>query len=186
MRFVKDGSALIFFHMGEQVRIEPWGRDALRVRSTMQRHFSGNAWALTEPVGHMQAQITIEEAEHRAEDGSVDKREQAVIVHGHIKAVVNHAGIISFYKDEKLILREYFRFYDGTISRESRCLKRTGRDWTGVAGGSEYALNVKFEANKGEKIFGMGQYQDDCMDKKGCELRCASSSTQPFLSMQSS
>ena len=178
MRFVKESSALVFFHQGEQVRIEPWGKDALRVRSTMQRQFSGNVWALTEPAGHTQAQITIEEVEHRAEDGSLDKRQQAVIACGRIKAVVNHAGVISFYKDEQLILREYFRFYDGTISRESRCLKLTGREWKGVIGGSEYALNVKFEANKGEKIFGMGQYQDDCMDKKGCVLELAQRNSQ--------
>lgn len=178
MRFVKDGSALVFFHMGEQVRMEPWGKDALRVRSTMQRQFSGNAWALTEPVGHTQAQITIEQVDHLAEDGSMDKREQAAIACGRLKAVVNHAGVISFYKDEKLILREYFRAYDGTVSRESRCLKLIGREWKGVIGGSEYALNVKFEANKGEKIFGMGQYQDDCMDKKGCVLELAQRNSQ--------
>ena len=32
---------------------------------------------------------------------------------------------------------------------------------------------MKFESNKGEKIFGMGQYQQDCMDLKGCVLELA-------------
>lgn len=178
MKFVKDGSTLLCLHQGEQLRIEPWGKDSLRVRATMQSKLSGNGWALTEPVENAQTQIAVEEVDHWVGDGSIDKREQASITHGRIKATVNHAGIISLFKDDKLILREYFRAYDGTISRESRCLKLFSREWKGVIGGSEYELNVKFEANKGEKLFGMGQYQDDCMDKKGCVLELAQRNSQ--------
>ena len=178
MRFVKDNTALMFFHQGEQVRIEPWGKDSFRVRATMGRELSGHAWALTEPVEPVQTQIIIEEVDHWVGDGTLDKREQASITNGRLKAVVNHAGVLSFFKDETLILREYFRAYDGTISRESRCLKLFSREWKGIIGGTEYTLNVKFEANKGEKIFGMGQYQDDCMDKKGCVLELAQRNSQ--------
>lgn len=178
MKFVKDNSALICFHQGERLRIEPWGKDSLRVRAAMQAGFSGNNWALTEQAENANTQIVIEEVDHWVGDGSIDKREQASITHGHIKAVVNHGGVISFFKNNRLILREYFRNYDGTISRQSRCLKISSREWKGVIGGSEYALNVKFEANKGEKIFGMGQYQDDCMDKKGCILELAQRNSQ--------
>lgn len=178
MRFVKDNTALVCFHQGEQVRIEPWGKDSLRVRAAMGREFSGNAWALTEPVEPVQAQIVIEDVDHWVGDGTLDKRERASITNGRLKAVVNHAGVLSFFKDETLILREYFRAYDGTISRESRCLKLFSREWKGIIGGGEYELNVKFEANKGEKIFGMGQYQDDCMDKKGCVLELAQRNSQ--------
>ena len=60
------------------------------------------------------------------------------------------AGIITFYKDDKQILREYFRMYDGTLSRESRCLKVINREWKGVIGGTEYSLNLKFESNDGD------------------------------------
>ena len=178
MRFERDGSALLCFHQGERLRIEPWGQDSLRVRSTMGRDFSGNAWALTEPVDDLPTRIDIGEAGHRAEDGSMDKRPVASITNGRIRATVNHAGVLSFYRDETLILREYFRAYDGTISRESRCLKLVSREWKGIVGGTEYSLNVKFEASKGEKIFGMGQYQDDCMDRKGCVLELAQRNSQ--------
>ena len=178
MKFVKDGSALLCLHQGERLRIEPWGRDSFRVRAPMGQALTGHDWALTEPVAPDQAQIVIEEVDHWVGDGTLDKREQATITCGRIKAVVNHAGILSFFKDDALILREYFRAYDGTISRESRCLKLFSREWKGVIGGSEYELNVKFEANKGEKIFGMGQYQDDCFDKKGCVLELAQRNSQ--------
>jgi len=178
MKFVKDGSALVFFHQGEHVRIEPWGKDALRVRAAMCPGFSGNDWALTENVPESQPLIRVEDVEHWVGDGSLDTREQAVISNGHLKAVVNHAGVISFFKDEGLILREYFRAYDGTISRESRCLKVFNREWKGVIGGSEYELNVKFESRRGEKIFGMGQYQQECMNMKGCILELAQRNSQ--------
>ena len=84
MKFVIDGSALLCRHQGETLCIEPWGKDSLRVRAAMQSKFSGNDWALTEPVESAQAEITVGER-------------QAAITNGQIKAVVNHAGIISFY-----------------------------------------------------------------------------------------
>ena len=178
MKFVNDGGALAFSHRGEQVRIESWGRDALRVRATRGREFSGHDWALTEPVEPAPAQIVIEETEFRDGDGSFVRRERASITNGRIRAEVNHAGVLSFFRDGSLILREHFRDYDGAISRESRCLKLAAREWKGLPGGSEYQLKVRFESGKGEKIFGMGQYQDDCMDKKGCLLELAQRNSQ--------
>ena len=88
MKFEQDGSALLCFHQGERLRIEPWGQDSLRVRSTMGRDFSGNAWALTEPVDDLPTRIDIGEAGHRAEDGSMDKRPAASITNGRIRALL--------------------------------------------------------------------------------------------------
>ncbi len=170
MRFEKENGALLFYHNGEKVRIEGWGKDSLRIRSTMQNSLTGNLWALTEKVPATAPVITVEEEVIPEGDGSTRTVEKATIENGRIKAVVNHAGVLSFYRDDKLFLREYYRNYGGTISKESRCLKMTGREWKGVIGGSEYALAVKFEANEGEKIFGMGQYQQSRMNLKGCFL----------------
>ncbi len=178
MRFVKEHTALVFSHQGEHVRIEPWGKDSLRVRATMQPPFSGNGRALTERIPETQSTIFIEEVDHREDDGTAGRREQASITNGRIRAVVNHAGVISFFRDGELILREYFRAYDGTISRESRCLKVRSREWKGIIGGSEYELNVKFESRRGERLFGMGQYQQECMDMKGCVLELCQRNSQ--------
>ncbi len=178
MKFINDNGALVFYHNGEMGRIEAWGKDSLRVRTTMHQEFSGNFWALTEDVCKAGARVTIGKEDHWVGDGTIDQKEFATIENGNIKAVVNFGGIISFYKNDKLILREYFRMYDGTISRESRCLKVVNREWKGIIGGSEYSLNLKFEANKGEKIFGMGQYQQPDMDMKGCVLELAQRNSQ--------
>ena len=178
MRFENDNGALVCYHQGEILRIEAWGADSLRVRATMDYAFTGKEWALTEKVNGGAAQITVEEVDYWVGDGTMDKKEKATITNGQMKAVVNFAGVITFYKGDKLILQEYFRNYDGTISRESRCLKLVNREWKGIIGGSEYSLCLKFESNRDEKIFGMGQYQQACMDVKGCVLELAQRNSQ--------
>ena len=178
MRFKNDNGALVCRHNGETLCIQAWGKDSLRVRSTMQSAFTGNDWALTEPPAPTQATVEIRSVDHWVGDGRIDQREEATITNGRIRATVNFAGIISFYKDDKLILREYYRMYDGTISRESRCLKVVNREWKGVIGGTEYTLNVKFESDPDEMLFGMGQYQHPYLDLKGCVLELAQRNSQ--------
>ena len=48
MRFQTKNGVLIAQVNGETLRIEPWGKDSLRVRATMLPEFSGKDWALTE------------------------------------------------------------------------------------------------------------------------------------------
>ncbi|MCR4617450.1 MAG: family 31 glucosidase [Lachnospiraceae bacterium] len=184
MSFEKENGALVCYRNGEKLVIEPWGKDSLRVRSTKFGKFTGNDWALTEKVPATEAKIEFFERDHWVGDGTIDKREYASITNGRIKAEINFVGIISFFRDDKLILREYYRSYDGTISQGSRCLKVVNREWKGIIGGSDFSLNVKFDANKGEKIFGMGQYQQQDLDLKGCVLELAQRNSQisvPFM-----
>ena len=178
MRFQTKNGVLIAQANGETLRIEPWGKDSLRVRATMLPGFSGKDWALTEVPEKTEAKAEQFAVDHLEIDGSMGKRTSASITNGKICAVVNFAGVITFYKEDQEILREYHRCYDGTISKESRCLKTVNREWKGVIGGSEYSLNLKFESNDEEKIFGMGQYQQKYMDLKGCTLELAQRNSQ--------
>lgn len=184
MQFLKKNNALIAKHNGETLRIEAWGENSLRVRAVMDPEMYDENWALSEPIKIFRADVEIAEEKHWVGNGSWDTVPIASITNGHLKAVVNFAGVITFYRDDKMILREYFRNYDGTLSKESRCLKFISREWKGVIGGSEYQLTVRFESNDGEKIFGMGQYQQKYMDLKGCTLELAQRNSQvsvPFL-----
>ena len=184
MRFEEKDGALLAYHQGEMLRIESWGEDSLRVRATKLGGFTNEDWALTEPVPAGNAEVKIGEMDHRLSSGVVEKRPMAVITNGRIQAKVNFAGVITFYRDGTVFLQEYFRNYDGTISLESRCLKVINREWKGIIGGSESKLNVKFESNDGEKIFGMGQYQHSYMDLKGCTLELEQRNSQisvPFM-----
>ena len=184
MRFEEKDGALLAYHQGEMLRIESWGEDSLRVRATKLGGFTNEDWALTEPVPAGNAVVKIGEMNHRLSSGVVEKRPMAVITNGRIQAKVNFVGVITFYRDGTVFLQEYFRNYDGTISRESRCLKVINREWKGIIGGSESKLIVKFESNDGEKIFGMGQYQHSYMDLKGCTLELEQRNSQisvPFM-----
>ncbi len=178
MQFENANGALVVHHKGETLRIEAWGKDSLRVRSTLLPEFTDQDWALTETPEPQETVVEIHEEDHWVGDGTIDKKEIASITNGRIKAVVNFVGIITFYRDGKQFLREYFRMYDGTLSRESRCLKVINREWKGIIGGSEFSLNLKFESNDGEKLYGMGQYQQPYMDLKGCQLELAQRNSQ--------
>ncbi len=183
MNFAKENQALICRRQGETLRIEPWGKDALRVRATMHPEFTNHAWALTEPLEEQKAEITIGEIACKTNDDSIRMVPVAGIRNGRISAAVNHGGVITFFRDGVQILREDFRNYDGSITRESHCLKRVNREWKAYPGG-DYQLKVRFEPNDGEKIFGMGQYQQPYMDMKGCVLELAQKNSQtsvPFM-----
>ncbi|MCR5656979.1 MAG: family 31 glucosidase [Butyrivibrio sp.] len=168
MIFTNDNGALVAKRQGETLRIEAWGENSLRVRSTMYPEFTGNNWALTEEVKKADTQISITSRE----DGPF-----AAITCGRIKATVNFAGVITFYKDDELFLREYFRNYGGTESKESRCLKYVSRDYRPHVGG-DYHFTLKFESNDNEKIFGMGQYQQPYTNLKGCVLNMEQRNSQ--------
>ena len=186
MQFIQEGQALLCRRQGETLRIEPWGRDALRVRATMYPELTGRDWALTEAPEAPEASafaITLGEEQEREGDGLMYSYPTATVRNGRVSVTVNHVGVMTFYRDGKKILREYYRFYWGTISKESRCLKTVSREWMPYVGG-DYRLTVRFESNDGEKLFGMGQYQQPYMDLKGCVLELAQKNSQitvPFM-----
>ena len=171
MEFTREGAALVCRRLGETLLLEPWGKDALRVRAAMAETVEAEPWALTETPETSESEIRI------GENG-------AMIACGSLRAEVNAFGVLSFFRGEKLLLREFYRNYGGTISRESRCLKLVSREWKGIAGGSEHSLTVRFESREGEKLYGMGQYQQPGLDLKGCVLELAQRNSQitvPFL-----
>ena len=177
MQFITENGRLCCRRQGETLLIEPWGKDSLRVRATMYPRLTGENWALTEPVPALEGVVEIYDDPHREGDGEIHHYEAARITNGRVSATVNRSGVISFFRDGKLFLREYFRFYGGSITKESHCLKVVNREWTPYAGG-DYKLTVRFEPNDGEKLFGMGQYQQPYMDLKGCVLELAQKNSQ--------
>lgn len=164
MFFNQKDRALICRQQNETLKIEPWGKNSLRVSSTLYPDFSSNNWALSDIAAAGNSDISIRE-------------EEAAIQNGSIRARVNAAGVITFYKDNEIILREYYRNYSGTESRESSCLKVTSREFAPIIGG-DYSLNLRFESNDKEKIYGMGQYQHAYMNQKGCILELAQRNSQ--------
>lgn len=164
MKFFENDNALIVRKGNETLRIEPWGKNALRVRATVLPAFSGNDKALTEKVEKGTAQIKID-------------AKLSGITNGRIRAEVNDSGIIAFFKDDERVLYEYNRFYGTPLTKESRCLKVEAREFSGLASDS-YKLTARFERNDGERIYGCGQYQHPYLDLKGCTLELLQRNSQ--------
>ena len=152
---------------GETVVIYAQGQDALRVRATMNCAFDDRDWALEgAPIGN--ADIRLEG------DG-------AVITNGAISARVDRLGKIRFYKNGVQILEEYYRCYEYDMPH-TPSLRIVAREYKPIRGG-DYECTLRFEAQR-EKLYGMGQYQQDCLDLKGCTLELAQRNSQasvPFL-----
>ena len=126
MEFLREGSALICRRLGETLRLEPWGRDTLRVRAAMAEELDPEAWALSEPPEAAESTVEIRDS-------------LAIIACGSLRAEVNAFGVISFFRGDRLLLREFYRNYEGTYSRESRCLKLVSREWKGIPGAASTA-----------------------------------------------
>lgn len=171
IRFTEENGALIARSRNETIRIEGWGNNALRVRTTLLKKLPEDAHALTENVAHS-AKVTIDEGSETAE-----------IVNGKIRATVNGVGIICFYRDNELILQEYYSYYYGSVRKEAICYKIRSREYKGLAS-DDFKITVRFESDPKEKLFGMGQYQMPILDLKGSVLPLEQRNSQvsvPFV-----
>ena len=171
MFFVDAQGRLIRRFAGETLCVEVWGESSLRVRAVQYGcELDGRDGALTDkPEG--KAQITIHD-------------DTATIVHGRIRAEITKGGKLIFYnhKGERL-LEEFARNRRDVTSADCSALEIEAREFKGLTGG-DYQLTARFEANAGEKLFGMGQYQQDYLDVKGCTLELAHRNSQasvPFV-----
>ena len=161
------GNKLYLFRNGETVEIFAQGKDALRVRATMNSSFEVRDWAL-EGAEEGKAEIV------REGDG-------ALIRNGAVSARIDRLGKIRFYRNGEQILEEYYRCYEYDMPH-TPSLRVVAREYLPIPGG-DYACALRFEAQE-EKLYGMGQYQQDCLDLKGCTLELAQRNSQasvPFL-----
>jgi alpha-D-xyloside xylohydrolase len=148
----------------EELWIEPWGRNSLRVRATRRSRMQDSDWALLDPEP-CEARIVID-------------AQAATITNGNLTARLNREGWLSFVGSEgKVLLEEYWRDRRD-LSRFTSPLNLAGRELRPIPGSSAYQITQRFEAAPGEKIFGLGQYQDPYLDKKGSVLELAHRNAQ--------
>ena len=181
----QDGNKLIIERGVSQVWIEPWGENSLRVRMTCEPYMDPNDWALCEKVKECKAEISFEEVDttdpwYKGEEWA--KYHQTGVVatlkNGNIVAKVNPEGWISYYNAKgELLTEEYWRTRD-RINRYCVPLRVEGREMKPLQGSTDYELTARFEAFDDEKIFGMGQYQEKNLNKKGAILELAHRNSQ--------
>ena len=191
MRLIKEKNRLVIAEGSSQVWIEPWGENSLRVRMTAEAKMNEQDWALVEPVKACEAEITFEEVDvtdpwYKDESYKQyhQKGIQATIKNGKITAKVSHEGWISYYNQKgELLTEEYWRNRN-RLNRYCVPLRIDARELKPIQGSTDFSLVARFEAFDDEKIYGMGQYQEKHLNKKGATLELAHRNSQasvPFM-----
>lgn len=158
--FEQQGNSLLFRENGETVMITPWGRDGFRVRACVIGEIEEINAALLE-VAYTESVIELGERTASIQNGKI-RAELSVKEWGHALQII--------YKNQngKVLLKEIAN--GGALALKARHFKPLP--------GSTFCLKAKFEPEAGEKIYGMGQYQQEIMNLKGCRLELAHRNSQ--------
>ena len=158
-----EGDILIWEMNHETVMIQPWGRDSLRVRSTINPKIHDEPSALLPPK---KSKPNIQ-----VEDG------RAYIENGRIKAEISEKGRIRFLRSrDNSILLEEAEIYYGPYLYPARHYKPISS--------SLFRLEATFKAYEDERIYGLGQRQHGLLNQKGCIIELRQRNTEvsiPFL-----
>jgi alpha-D-xyloside xylohydrolase len=191
MKFSQNGNRLVGKSGSETIWVEPWGENSLRVRMTKEATMDINDWALIDTPSITSAKIIIEDIEliepwikESEKKKRAKKSEIASIQNGEIIASFNGEGWLSFKNtDGKILTEEYWRDRN-RIDRYCVPLRIEGREMKPLTGTSDYTMTLRFEAYEDEQIFGLGQYQEKVLNKKGATLELAHRNCQasvPFM-----
>jgi alpha-D-xyloside xylohydrolase len=161
---------------GETLEVRAWGPDSFRVRARLMGELLDTDYALLPP-----------------QPSDVDVKldtDVAVVRNGRIEAVLRSSRgsvITTNTSPEPPRCELEFRTATGrTLLKElspGGSLKLRARRFEPIAGG-DHRITASFESDPGEKLFGMGQYQQHLLDLKGCTLELAHRNSQasvPFV-----
>jgi alpha-D-xyloside xylohydrolase len=161
--FRKNKEALVWKKYHETIVIQPWGKDSLRVRSTITPEINNIDWALLKPPAS-NPNIEI--------GGGI-----ASIQNGKIKAVMSAEGAINFLKsDDNTVLLEETEVKHGARPHPSRFYTPESSDL--------FHIEASFKAYDSERLYGLGQHQHGILDQKGCVIELFQRNTEisiPFL-----
>ncbi|MDR3086123.1 MAG: family 31 glucosidase [Christensenellaceae bacterium] len=196
-----EGGVLLWQRDTEKIRIEPWGRDGLRVRVTQNGEMElGELGALlprpetpiaatelleTAPPNFAQDAARLGQGEYHTAERPQKKPNALRIQNGEIAAEIDRHGYLRFLnaKTGAELLREYVRDRSD-LSEFSVPLNVKARNFRPVPGGN-FEISMSFEAYAGEQFYGLGQYQEDFTNMKGATLELLHRNSQasiPFLS----
>lgn len=166
-----EKNRIVFHYDAEELWVEPWGENSLRVRATKNSEMPDRNWALKE----------------LADTGAVlrETEDGAEIINGKIRAAVSRAGKIFIYNQKnEVLLEEYRRNRRNVLDPKCSAIEVEAREFKPNIGGN-YHLTMRFESqDPEEKIYGMGQYQQPYLNLKGADLELAHRNSQasvPFM-----
>ena len=164
----QSGNAIVWSYDGETLRAEPWGDASVRVRAVkMGKIGQAPDWAL---LPSENTEIDITETEYEG-------LKALCLKNGKISVIVQENGRVTILdRNGKKLLQEFVR--DRTVrGTDFSALMISAREFMPNPGGG-YALKVRFESDPEEKIYGMGQYQQETFNLKGAVLELAQRNAQ--------
>lgn len=163
-----EGNRIIYRYDAEQLWIEAWGDNAVRVRATKQAKMPRDNWALTMDVNTLTGNVSAE----IKEDG-------AILKNGKIEAKILNNGKIEIRNSKgKMLLEERWRNRRDVCDPSCSAIEVEGREFRPNVGG-DYHVTYRFESlSRDEKIYGMGQYQQPYLNLKGMDLELAHRNSQ--------
>ncbi|MCL2351601.1 MAG: glycoside hydrolase family 31 protein [Firmicutes bacterium] len=168
-----EGGRIILRSDKETLVIEAWGANSLRVRATQLRDFFDEDLSPLLPPAETKPVI-------RTDGGA------ASIANGKLTCEILENGKLRFINQKgEILLEEYSRRRDHDIKTEPvSALDVNSRTYEPIPGTDNYRITVRFEASDGDRIYGMGQYQQPFLDCKGCIFELAHRNSQasvPFM-----
>jgi alpha-D-xyloside xylohydrolase len=145
LRLSIENNILYWRLNGEILKIEPWGRDGVRVRATNLHNFPEIPGALLEPI--MAPDATAVEM-----DG------KGILTNGKLRVEIWPDGTLHFLNAQNgtILLQEPEPIFNKPPAR-----------WYRPLNSDLSHLEVYFCAQHGERIFGLGQHQHGLLDNKG-------------------
>ncbi|RLK62841.1 glycoside hydrolase family 31 protein [Atopobacter sp. AH10] len=166
----------------ELLLVQAWGDNAIRIRSFVDMKYVDRFNALLdEPIS--------------SEKVVINKNMDGIeLINGKIKVVLDHRNRLTFYNNnDQVLLKEYIRLRavkhdDGSedvgtvdITKDfNSTLKLKSREYRSNLCGN-FQVITRFESEPKEKIFGMGQYQQQFLDLKNTILELAQRNSQASI-----
>jgi len=151
--FHQEGNALVWGMNHETLRIEPWGKDCLRVRSTREAELQDTAWALLTPP--------------RPRPASKFQMSAAGCAAAAFKLRSSRmAPCASPERPGAFVGRNAAQGGDAA-AREYRANHSP-----------LWHIEVRFRAQDGERFYGLGQHTHGLLDQKGCVIELMQRNTQ--------
>jgi alpha-D-xyloside xylohydrolase len=160
--FSQECQFLVWQEGQQKVWLQPWGVNGLRVQANLGGERLSLPQALLEPAAPVQAAIELGEA-------------AAVIRNGSMCAKIARDGRLEFSHapSGRVLVRE----------PDWAACNEPNRNYK-YRGGRLYQIEATFEAQDGERFFGLGQHPDGRLDQKGCVVELKQRNTAvsiPFL-----
>lgn len=168
----QEHGRLIYHYDAEELWIEPWGKNAVRVRATKNAQMPLDDWAL------------LPKSENDLEEGEKEIRicvteAGGELINGKLKVFLTQGGKITIQNQNgKVLLEEYWRNRRDVTDSKCSAIEVEAREFRPNVGG-DYHLTMRLESqDKNEKIYGMGQYQQPYLNLKGSDLELAHRNSQ--------